>query len=322
MTASRFLFATIQLVLVALMAAPLLLSEMKIWWLDNLISLQLQWSLLALLSIFLGMKCCKGSAFVLIPLYAVLTIVNFSALYFPPGKLAGKAASLKVAQLNLSYENPRVEEIFLDFLDADYDILVIQEISDRMASKVGKLNPVYPYAIGSYSPGGYSSGQVLLSKWPIIDRKVHNLGYVDGRVIEASIAAPGGGEPIHILVLHPGSPRNAALWELRNSTLDFVARRVSSLPGQRQIVIGDLNVTPWSPFHNRLLRETGLQNSASGHGYIPSWSLVSRYELFRLLSSAYLDHCLVSAAFVTDDKRYRYIRGSDHALITTHLRMH
>lgn len=319
MTVSRFSFTSLQLLLAALMAAPLLLPGINLWWLDNLVSLQLQWSLLALLSILPGLKCCRRVTLLLIPVYAVVTFVNFSGLYLPSGKLPENDVSLKVAQLNLSYENPRVEEIFSELIDADHDILVIQEISDGMANKVGKLIPAYPFAIGSNSPDGYSSGQVLLSRWPIIDRKVHDLGYVEGKIIEASIAVAGVDEPIDVLVLHPGAPRNAALWQLRNSTLEFLGRKIASSAGQHQIVVGDLNVTPWSPLYNRLLRESGLRNSGDGHGYIPSWSLVSRYALSRLLSSAYIDHCLVSDAFVTRDKQYRYVKGSDHVLVVTSL---
>ncbi len=60
-------------------------------------------------------------------------------------------------------------------------------------------------------------------------------------------------------------------------------------------------------------------NSADGYGYIPSWSRYSTSKLVRLISSAYIDHCLVSKSFNIKNKKYQYIKGSDHVLISTEL---
>lgn len=202
-------------------------------------------------------------------------------------------------------------------LDTDYDFILIQEIADGKVGKVGRIIQTYPYSIGSNSLKTYSSRLALFSRWPITHSKIHDLGYVEGKVIEAFIKPPGSNSPIKILALHPGAPRNEVLWQLRNNTLEFIASQVSGSSQQRQIVIGDINVSPWSPIFKRLVKSSRLQNSAAGHGYIPSWALFTTNQLTRLLSSAYIDHCLISESFNVRDKQYHHIEGSDHVLILT-----
>jgi len=316
------LFILLQLILLALMVSPLLISWVDLWWLDNLFNLQLQWSLLAALLLVPGMKYSRRISLVLLPVYGLIAAVNFGHLYLPsPPPVAG-TFGFSIAQLNLRYHNPHTADIFTRLAQTDYDILVLQEISDASVDMLDRVSASYPYSIGSGSISGYSSRHVLLSKWPLSNRKVHDLGYMEGQVIDVLVNPSGSGEEIRVLSLHPGAPRNRELWELRNSTLEFVAREVARTPSQRQIVVGDLNVSPWSTVFQNLLKMSGLQNSGVGHGYLPSWSLLPHNVTTRLLGSAYIDHCLVSAGFTIGDKQWQIVEGSDHLLISTQLEVH
>jgi endonuclease/exonuclease/phosphatase (EEP) superfamily protein YafD len=319
MLALKSIFFAVQLLLIVFMSLPVLAPDIKLWWLDNLINLQLQWSLLAVLSILLSLKFFKILVIPLSLLYFSIILYNFGPLYLPNLSDNKDKAVLKLAQLNISYANPNIDEIISKLLDTDYDFILIQEIADGKVGKVGRLIQTYPYSVGSNSLRTYSSRLALFSRWPITNTKIHDLGYVEGKVIEAFVKPPDSNTPIKILALHPGAPRNKDLWQLRNNTLEFIASQASGSSQQRQIVIGDINVSPWSPFFKRLAKNSRLQNCAAGHGYIPSWALYTTNHLTRLLSSAYIDHCLVSKSFNVRDKQYHYIEGSDHVLILTTL---
>jgi endonuclease/exonuclease/phosphatase (EEP) superfamily protein YafD len=313
------LFILLQLILLALMASPLLLSDTDHWWLDNLLNLQLQWSLLAAILLVPGMIYLRRISLVLLPFYVLIAVGNFAHLYVPLAMPAATAFSFSIAQLNLRYHNPHSADIFSQLAQADYDIVVLQEIADASVDKLDRVSANYPYSIGSGSLEGYSSRHLLLSKWPLSERKVHDLGYVEGRVIDVMVNPPGSGQAIRVLALHPGAPRNRELWELRNATLEFVAREVEQAPHQYQLVVGDLNVSPWSTVFRNLLQVSGLQHSGAGYGYMPSWSLSPHNAITRLLGSAYIDHCLVSAGLVVRDKQWHIVKGSDHLLISTRL---
>ena len=322
MTFIRILFILLQLILIAAMSAPLLLSEISPWWLDNLLSLQLQWTLLAVLSILSAAIYFRRTALLLAPIYGVIIFGNLGHLYLPLEQVSASDLTFNIAQLNIRYENPHTDDVFSGFLQADYDLIVIQEVSDHRVSDLERLTENYPYSMGSTSLSGYSSGHALLSRWPLYHRKIHNLGYADGRILEAQVTPTGFDRPVRILALHPGAPRNRELWEWRNETLAFINREVTRFPRQRQIVIGDLNVSPWSPVFQTLVNDSGLEDSSSGYGYIPSWSLFTHNPISRFLSSAYIDHCLVSSDFTIHDKQWRYSDGSDHLLIATRLGVH
>jgi endonuclease/exonuclease/phosphatase (EEP) superfamily protein YafD len=72
------------------------------------------------------------------------------------------------------------------------------------------------------------------------------------------------------------------------------------------LVLGDLNVTPWSPHFRALLREGRLADSARGFGWQASWPAYS------LPLRIAIDHCLVSAEFTVLRRRLGPHVGSDH----------
>jgi len=319
--AFRIPFTLLQLFLLAAMTAPLLKPTSEPWWLENLLGLQLQWSLLALVSIVVASLYSRPAAVLLLFFYGILFLYNFGGLYTPFKPKTAGGIDFTIAQLNLRYNNPQASAVFSRLRQANYDMLVIQEVSDRQVDYLDLLKDHYPYSIGSYSLDSHSSGHVLLSRWPLTNRRIHALGYVDGRVITAEVNPTASEKPIRIFALHPASPRNREYWELRNSTLAFVAREISRLGQQRQIVVGDLNVSPWSSAFRQLLEDSGLKDSGTGQGYIPTWSLFPRYPVLRYLGSAYIDHCLVSRELEIHNKRAQLVPGSDHQLLVTRLRL-
>jgi len=295
--------------------------SIDIWWLDNLMNFQLQWTILAIVSVLLSLFVFRMLSVPLALIFLSIFLYNFTAFYSAGVSSNESGVQFKIAQLNINYRNPNVDSIILDLIDSDYDAVLIQEIADEEVDKFARLLLAFPYSIGSNSVDSFSSSQALFSRWPMVSRRVHDLGYVEGKVIEVTLAPADGDIPVRILALHPGAPRSPELWGLRNSTLAFIAAEVSSSSLPHQIVIGDVNVSPWSPFFSNLARDGGLQDGVSGHGYIPSWSAFTANNLMRVLSSAYIDHCLVSPSIVLRAKGQRLIEGSDHLLIENSLEL-
>jgi len=317
----RGLFLLLQFFLIAAMVTPTLPASIAPWWFDNLTGLQWQWGILAMLSVVAGWRFLPAITRWLLPIYAILLLLNFAGLYVPNGSANRSSTDFTIAQLNLRYDNPHAMAVFSDLLEADHDLVIIQEVSDRQVTLLESLRQRYPYAMGSMSVSSHSPGHVLLSKWPLHERRIHNLGYADGSVIDAEFALGDQGPPIRILALHPAAPRTRALWQMRNSTLAFIAREVGDSRLSRQVVVGDLNATPWSAAFRQLLHDGGLSGSGNGDGYLPTWSSFNSIPVLRLLTSAYIDHCLVTSGLVVSDKQSRIVPGSDHRLVVTRLRL-
>ena len=83
------------------------------------------------------------------------------------------------------------------------------------------------------------------------------------------------------------------------------------------IIVGDLNMTMWSPSHRSLCDELGLTNTRRGFGILPSWP-ASLPSVMRIP----IDHCLVSDGITVLDCRLGRDIGSDHLPLIVDLGIH
>jgi endonuclease/exonuclease/phosphatase (EEP) superfamily protein YafD len=72
-------------------------------------------------------------------------------------------------------------------------------------------------------------------------------------------------------------------------------------------VVGDFNMTPWSPYFPEILRVSGLKNSLVGAGFQPSWP-----SWLPALLRIPIDHALVSEEFEVVERKVGPHIGSDH----------
>ena len=83
---------------------------------------------------------------------------------------------------------------------------------------------------------------------------------------------------------------------LRNVQLIATAHEMAKKSGP-SLLLGDLNITPWSPYFRDLLKLGNLRNSQDGFGIQPSW--------FGLLP---IDHLLHSEEIAILDRRIGPLR--------------
>lgn len=330
----------LNLLLFLLLLLPALSINIPLWWLDNLFNLQLQWTLLALIlivvNIRLGLKLGLLSVFLYLPVitYNQLPLYRSSITPLPmPTPLLFENAllkapllptkslqmiKLKIAQLNLSYQNPNIKNLLPLLGSPEFDLLVLQEASDKQHENIKALTLYYPYSFGLSETLATPSGMAILSRWPIVEKKIHDLGYKSGLLLEVLIQHLPTNTAIQLYALHPSSPRSKKLWQQRNALLRYAAKQVATSPFPYQVVIGDFNSSPWSTSFKYFQENSLLKNSAQGFGYIPSWSY-SKHILINMISSVYIDHCLISQSFSVLSKNHQRVSGSDHLLLFTEL---
>lgn len=314
-------FYLLNLVVFSLLLMPSLTDYITFWRVDNLLNLQIQWALLAVLLILINLFYIKTLRLTFSLLYLTVIAINFMPLYWPnsePFSRPEEAQTFTVAQLNMSYDNPDLTLLLPILSDKNFDLLVIQEASDNEHNKIEKLATFYPYSFGLSPTDATPSGMAIFSRWLITESHIHDLGYKSGQILEVILQVPGSLAPIQVYAIHPNSPRTKILWQGRNQTLAMVAERAVSSPFSNKMIIGDFNSSPWSHSFKHLQTTSQLKNSANGFGYIPSWSYSSK-PLFSILSSAYIDHSLVSASFSVLNKYSQSVQGSDHLLMVTEL---
>ena len=119
-------------------------------------------------------------------------------------------------------------------------------------------------------------------------------------------------EPVTILATHPLAPFRPRSWRLRCEQLDVIADARETF-GERLIVAGDFNASPFSPWMRRFMArmrtervrtdETRLRYAGRGYTTWPASRPVMRIPL---------DHILVTDNLVVTDFRVGPSIGSDH----------
>ena len=75
---------------------------------------------------------------------------------------------------------------------------------------------------------------------------------------------------IQLFGTHPPPPTSVAWYHERNRNLLQIAQRYSASP-HPVIVMGDLNITPWSAHFSRFLKSGNFDHSRRGIGILPTW---------------------------------------------------
>lgn len=114
-----------------------------------------------------------------------------------------------------------------------------------------------------------------------------------------------GGEQVTVIAAHASWPLGPVDSARRNAQLDTLADLARGAPGP-VLLLGDLNLTAFTPRFARLLQRGGLTDCAAGRGFEPSWPV-----LFPPLGIR-IDHCLHGPGLRTAALRNGPRFGSDH----------
>ena len=114
-------------------------------------------------------------------------------------------------------------------------------------------------------------------------------------------------QKLQLVATHPLPPGSRSNALERNQHLEAVAKHLAKLSTPK-LLVGDLNITPWSPYFGDLLEVSQLQNSQRGFGVQPTW-----------LGQIPIDHVLHSQDISVEDRRIGPRFGSDHQPIIVDL---
>lgn len=266
------------------------------WWGFDLATHFCAFYLLALLPIAVFLSLSKR--WLLLALVSVALAINGSRLaplYFRENATQD-APSLRIASINVLYGNSQYERV-LDFIRQESpDLVLLIEVNKRWLPAVATLKSRFPYSLVKIRAG--SSGIALFSKSPLEDLEILYLGSAGVPSIRATVRLDG--TPVKIIGTHFKSPVSSERTRLRNEQLIATAHELARM-SRPCLLVGDLNITPWSPYFRDLLQIGKLRNSQIGFGIQPSW-----------LAAIPIDHLLHSADISILDRRIGPDVGSDH----------
>lgn len=211
---------------------------------------------LIVLAILLIKQMWKSSLILL-----TLVCINLAAIspYLEIKDPNSNPTDLTILTNNFFYLNEETDEL-VDLISIKKpDIIVIHEASELWRKEKERLRQDYPYILMTEESGIH--GIVIASK---IEGKFQEipLGTQTGLLITT--------DDFQVLGIHPNAPLSKTWANDRNQQFQDVSDFVQSskLPS---IIVGDLNTTPWSPYFQSFLKNSGLQDSRLGFGIVPTW---------------------------------------------------
>jgi len=245
-----------------------------------------------------------------------------------PAPSADSGRQLRVLSLNL-HANGTQADHFSALIDMERpDVVVLTEMSETFSDRMTFLVEDYPYRlVGRGGPGFYHEIGIF-SRWPLTSIQTTRVSSLRLPVVAAGLCPPSGerGPCLQLVALHTMAPFGEGA-AMRDQQLDAAARAAAGQLGP-VLMIGDLNMTPWSPTFRRLLDSTRLKDTSLLRGIAPTWAPRSWSERVHAFTQDIaplvglpIDHALVSEDIIVRASRIGAAVGSDHWPIIVDLQL-
>lgn len=289
----------------------------KHWGVDLLANLRVQQVIALLAALVIGFLNRQKWAAACLVVLLMFHMPWFRAAW-PENPQADDSAqpAFKVKFSNVLTQNQRHQDVVSDLVSGDPDVIVIAELGSQLAVKLDvDLAKDYPYRVlHPQDRGNFGIG--VLSKTELKDAESILSGPYDIESIAATFTVQQ--HDVRVFATHPLPPMGPENHLYRNAQLDAIADRIQTCrnqnPDQAVVLVGDLNLTPWSPVFRRLEQTSGLRRAGSGFSMQPTWY---RYAVFPF--GLMLDHALISNDLRCLTHEVGPEAGSDHRAVTVQL---
>ena len=301
-----------------LLAATFCAAGARYFWLFDLaVHFRVQYAGLGLVG-FILLLMARAPAWALL----ALVVASWNAMYAAPTlvthpvnlpRIAGEASTgdpvrLRVASINVLYANDEYARV-ADFVQRERpDAVAMLEMTADWRRALAGLDKIYPYRYQTTGLGG--RGSTLWSRLPMKDASVLPIGIRQEPAIQATLEVQG--RQIRVFAVHTTWPMAPASAGRRNQQLELLAEhaRAVTLP---LVVMGDMNITPFSPWFQRLLVDGSLRSAAEGFGWQATW------PSFLPPAGIQIDHALVNSRVTVEHFTRGAATGSDHLPIVADL---
>ncbi|TYC55765.1 endonuclease/exonuclease/phosphatase family protein [Rhodobacterales bacterium] len=233
-----------------------------------------------------------------------------------------KVVSINIEHLFLG------DEVLRAFLEKEQpEIVVIEEalwwLQERRWERFGlPIGGNGSNGFPEYLKVGELGGLAVYSRFPILASQDHLVSgtlppgsdvYYDADRELLSLTLDTGDRPLHLLAIHPDSPRTHSRWVNKRAYMDELDKVLTGFDQTRDrgiIAIGDWNSSPWSARFQRTLNENGLVTAYTG-GWPQNSRFFFDYRLRWFLGSP-VDQFAVSRDIQVENVSLGPDIGSDH----------
>jgi endonuclease/exonuclease/phosphatase (EEP) superfamily protein YafD len=276
------------------------------WILDLFSHFRLQYLLLLAVASALFIFSERYPQALVSGMFAGLNLFSIAPLFLKNGASKSKSAgnskgSYRVLLANVLQSNDAFGTVRHLIRAEEPDFVVLVEVNKTWIDQLKPALEAYPFRQTPLREDNY--GLALFSRFPIASSEIRQFGGARVPSIIATFQLQGC--PVTLIATHPPPPKSEHQSQLRNLQLAQVAEFIRNQPGE-VLLVGDLNMTSWSPHFKDLIRMSGLYDSRQGFGLQNTWPTDRRLLMIPI------DHILVSSGVIVQARRTGTFNGSDH----------
>ncbi len=236
----------------------------------------------------------------------------FSNLSRPSLYASEASTTLKVAIYNRNY-GIRVHDDFIAWLQEERpDVVVLQESQSTHQKAMEQLKDLYPYQISE--PREHAFGLILASRFPVLNSKIVPTTtiakpeyVIENFYLHADIKFRED-IVVSLYTAHPAPPVTRFIHQQRNRDLSIISDAIKRDHSGNVIFMGDMNITPFSPYFAQFINRSGLRNEYTGALIIPTWPS----DFINIICQIPIDHILHKGNLRLVSKYRGAALGSDH----------
>lgn len=242
----------------------------------------------------------------------LLQVIRLVPLWTAPEvpTLSGSSERLTIVQLNVNIRHQDPSRVVEWVIAQDPDVVVLIEVTRAWSTPMAALRARYANALVGMPPDG--SGIAVFAKGPQRVLRLESLGDAWCPVIVLEVPQSSGPSSLALIATHLRSPITPSDGAARNRQLSALVRRIVGGGALQKIVVGDLNITRWSPLYTQLTDVAGVRDGQEGFGLGASWP-----SPFGRWLGIPIDQTLVSPGIRVVHRTVGPYLGSDHLPVTT-----
>ncbi len=227
----------------------------------------------------------------------------------PLDHLAGGTRPLRILSFNVYYRNSDYAALIGEIERLSPDIVCLYETTDAWKQHLAVLAARYAFSL--FTGDGPRSGLACLSR--IVPIRVIPPD-ADARAAPwMQLELESRGIRFRVVAVHLAIPLGPVTAKWRNSQL-LALGRVLRGAGEPVIVVGDFNVTPYSPYYSDFLAASGLRDCSRGRALQPTW------PVWFVPLWIPIDRCFVDSNIAVASYRVGPSLGSDHYAVVIDFR--
>jgi endonuclease/exonuclease/phosphatase (EEP) superfamily protein YafD len=305
------LWSLLRLVTVALCAATVAgLGARTGWLFDMATGFRLQYLILLAVLFLLFLVGRKGGMMLLSAAFALANLWPVAGFYLPAQHAATSGSSVDVLFATVGVERGSGDSIAHIVRAARPALVALCGLDGEGIRRMRSLLAEYRYLVAQ--PRSDPFGVAIFSRLPLTHGRIETVGRSKSPVALARCRLPGG--EITFVAARALPARGAATWNERNSQLADLGTLAAGEKGE-VVLLGALEIAPWSPFFDDLLARGRLEDGRKGKGVKPTW------PVWMSSAGVPLDHLLHTSGIVVGEIRTPRVAGENHRALVVSLRM-